>query len=493
MKVVTPEEMRRLEGEAVQQGLSLEMQMEAAGRSVAEAARHCIRTWQLEPQVALLVGCGNNGGDAYAAGLALLREGHPVVAYAMQGRAHSFLNQLYERRFREQGGLVRPAAEMRATPRQLWIDGILGTGFSGKLDKPLLDWMGAINAMHGLVVSIDLPSGINGSTGEGADASIRATHTVTLGLPKLGLFIHGAWASVGALQVGDLGWKQESLQAAREVAEWPQPAGMAALLPPLPRCRHKYQAGLVVGMGGSLERPGAAKLSSLAALRGGAGLMHLFYPKQAQEEMRDLPFEVMKEVWTEKRFQEELGRAAACFVGPGLGRTRPMQKWLMRYLPTLTLPSVIDADALYFIRDLDTLPKHAILTPHRGELGRFVSYKESDFIASATQFAVKHHVTLLVKGAPTFVFGAHHVPHIVTAGDPGMATAGAGDVLTGLIAALLAQGMRPFPAGLLGAYVHGRAGEKVAAAHSSYSLMATDLIAEFGAVFRELLQSPPRW
>ncbi len=486
MKVVTCAEVRRLEERAMREGQSGESLMDLAGRAVAEAAQRCIAARQLSRKASLLVGCGNNGGDAYAAGIHLLRAGWEVTAYRLDPSRSSALNALYAKRFQECGGLMRTRAEGCFGPHDLLIDGLLGTGFHGGLEASLANWIEQINRMRAVILSIDIPSGISGTSGEGIDSSLRAQETVTLGWPKLGLFLRGAWGAVGVLTVADVGLASYDKEAV-PVAEWPTRGDAASLLPPLSRCRHKYQAGLVVGMGGSLERPGAAKLSALAALRGGAGLVHLFFPKGVEEEMRDLPFEVMKEVWSERRFHEELGRARAFFVGPGLGRSRSIAKWLMRYLPTLPIPSVIDADALYFLRELEALPNEALLTPHRGELGRFLSYKEDDFLTSCAHFTEKKHTTLLVKGAPTFLFAPHRLPHILTTGDPGMATAGAGDALTGLLAALLAQGLKPFEAALLGAFLHGLAGEWAACTKSSYSLIASDLIEGFSAGFRELL------
>ena len=470
MKVVTAEEMVRLEQKMPGHE---EAFMDEAGRRVAETARRLVLEHGLSQKVILLAGVGNNGGDGFAAALHLMDAGFVVSAYMLDTQAScSRLNQLYAHRFRERGGVIHPAAECPYARDRLILDGVLGSGCRKELHGPLADWIGEVNRSGSRVLAIDLPSGINGTTGEGANRAIRATATITLGFPKVGLFIGDAWNCTGRLSVGSFGLSDEVCREAHAVATLPQERELAALLPPLVRNRHKYQAGLVVGLGGSATLPGAPKLSSLAAMRAGAGLVHLFYPEGAREEMRDLPWEVIHGVWNEAQWSASLARAKACFFGPGLGRSEATGTWLNKIVANISLPCVIDADALFLLKKM---PRYAVLTPHSGEM-KWLRDANEDPITLVRRAADDHDAVVLLKGSPTFICAPGGLPEIITAGDPGMATAGAGDVLTGVIASFLAQGSAPLHAALLGAFVHGSAGEFVAQEKSSYGLIARDLI-----------------
>jgi len=470
VKVVTAEEMARLEQKASGHE---EAFMDEAGRRVAETARRLVLEYGLSQKMILLAGTGNNGGDGFAAALHLMDAGFVVSAYMLDTQAPcSKLNQLYAHRFRDRGGVIHPAVDCPFARDRLVLDGLLGSGCRKEVHGPLAGWIAEVNRSGSRVLAIDLPSGINGTTGEGAYKAIRATATITLGFPKVGLFIGDAWNCTGRLSVGSFGLSEELCREAQAVATLPQEKELAALLPPLVRNRHKYQAGLVVGLGGSATLPGAPKLSSLAALRTGAGLMHLFYPQEAREEMRDLPWEVIHGVWNEAQWSASLTRAKACFFGPGLGRSDATGAWLNRIIANISLPCVIDADALYLLKKM---PRQAVLTPHSGEM-KWLRDKDEDPITLVRRAADDHGAVILLKGAPTFICAPGGLPEIITAGDPGMATAGAGDVLTGIIAALLAQGCVPLHAALLGAFIHGSAGEFAAQEKSSYGLIARDLI-----------------
>lgn len=485
MKVVTAEEMKRLEKKAVAQGASEEQFMLQAGRQVAMHAKRFIHERGLSKKILLLVGRGNNGGDAYAAGSFLLDEGFEVVAYRLDGKEEvSPLNQLFAKRFQDKKGKIHEAEKGCFEKDVLVIDGLLGTGCKEAVSGKLAQWIDAVNKSKAPILAIDLPSGLNGTTGEGAKSAIRATQTVALGLPKSGLFLKEGWNCVGTLHVADFGMKAKEIQAVAEMADLKE---LNAFLPKIARNRHKYQAGLVLGIGGSVSLSGAPKLSSLAALRSGAGVIRLFYPKEIEEEMRTLPFEVIHEAWEEKRWEEGVKKAKAIFVGPGMGREVSTKKWLKKYLPDLEVPCVIDADALYFFDELKKAPEQSILTPHLGELRRLTDC-ETDFFSSCSAYAKEKKVTLLVKGSPTFVFTPKHLPMIVPYGDPGMATAGSGDVLTGVIAGLLAQGCSLHEAAVLGASLHGLAGEEAARRKTSYCLIASDLIDCLPTAFQQAMR-----
>ncbi len=468
LKVVTSQEMARIE-KGMERG---EQFMKEAGRQVALAVIQFAKEESLEKRATLLVGRGNNGGDAYAAGLYLLDAGFHVEAIAVEGK-RSFLNETFRKRFQKKGG--PPTSRMRG----IIVDGLLGTGFKGAVDEKMARVIEEANRSGLPIVAIDIPSGLNGNNGEVEGVAIQAAMTIALGLPKIGCFLRDGWNYVGRLKVVDFGLPKEAVAQAEAVAYLPKHLA----LPKIVRNRHKYEAGYVVGYGGSKRYPGAVQLSGLAALKGGAGIVKIF----SVDEIRNVPLELIVSIWNRVEWNEALGKAKAVFVGPGLGKGA--QKWLKAHLKEIQLPCVIDADAL--LPGL-SYPKMAVLTPHRGEALRLLGLKteprEEEFFAKIIRYCNAKRVVLLLKGAPTFVFAPKTKPVIVTRGDPGMATAGSGDVLTGLIAGLLAQGATPREGAILGAVLHGIAGEEGAKKRTSYCLTARDLIKFFPAAFGAAMQ-----
>lgn len=467
IKVVTSEEMGRIE-----KGGDHESYMLQAGQKVAIALIDLVEEKNLPKEVTLLVGKGNNGGDAYAAGVYLLKEGFSVSSYSPFAKGSS-LSQKFEKRFRNAGGKRAKAI------RGVVIDGLLGTGFKGRLEKPLQDLIERVNRQKLFVVSIDIPSGVNGTSGNVDPIAIKASVTVALGLPKIGLFIEKGWEYVGMLRLGDFGLPEEAIAEAEALCYLP--TGIE--LPEIKRVRHKYEAGLVIGYSGSSEYRGAPKLAGYAALKVGAGMVQVFH----KGDVGDAPFELIFRKWSEKDWKKELLRAHAAFIGPGLGECKA---WVKKHLAKISIPVVVDADALF---KEAKYPKGSVLTPHRGEAMRLlgISKKLPDekFFAKIQRYVTKQGVFMLLKGAPTFLFAPHQKPIVIARGDPGMATAGMGDVLTGMIAGFIAQGCTPYEGALIGANVHALAGEVAAKQLTSYSLSARNVIEVFPEVFRYILQN----
>jgi ADP-dependent NAD(P)H-hydrate dehydratase / NAD(P)H-hydrate epimerase len=471
--VVTAEEMRRLDS-----AIDPAKAMAKAAEACAMAVGGFIYDHRLPPRILLLAGKGNNGGDAFATGALLLERGFFVQAYSPFPPS-SFLCKSQHDHFIAKKGEMISSLPSSAESFSLIIDGLVGTGFQGETDGPLGQTITWANASKRPIFAIDIPSGLHASTGEAAAPCIQATATIYLGLPKIGFFINDGWNFVGKLIPADIG----SLPQPQAAAHLLQPASLK--LPPLKRTRHKYSAGYVLGIAGSPALSGAAALSSSAVLRSGAGIIRLLtLPKTSPHAF---PAEIITEEYNLARFQEEVRRAAAIFVGPGLGRTTDVEKLLYQLLPSLNLPVVLDADALYFLAKNPswTIPSHSILTPHHREMETLL--QQPPTLTACQEYAEKHNTTLILKGAPTVIFYPQEKPLIVTTGDPGMATAGTGDVLTGLLAGLLAQKMPPREAAALGVYLHGRAGELAALELTSYGMMASDLLRWLPGTMKEVL------
>ncbi len=489
IKVVTPKEMASCEARAYADNFSEEAFMEQAGRGIAICVQEFIQKCALEKRVTLLCGKGNNSGDAYVAGRYLLQQNYQVFALQVTPiEKSSPLCQKNHARFLESKG------QMTTSLQGLLLDGLFGTGFHGALEEPFASLVIRANQSQLPLIAIDIPSGLNGETGEAAGPAIQAHLTIYLGLPKTGFFLNDGWNHVGELQGVDFGLEPAYIDQAKA----PFLLITGCLLPPVKRNRHKYETGHVVGLAGSPGMPGAALLASSAALKGGAGILHLLHPDGMQAELANSLYEVIKIPYTSPELvMEKINQAKAAFIGPGLGRTAETRALLKTVLANLTVPSVIDADALTLIaEDQLPLPPRAILTPHHGEMARLLNPAHpqknplnADLLNRCQAYAKEKRITLVLKGGPTFIFHPEKPALVNPTGCPGMAKAGSGDVLTGLIAALLAQGADPYEAAATGVYLHGLAGEDAEREKTAYGMIASDIIAHFPAAFYAVLAS----
>lgn len=485
-KVVEAGEMARVEKLSIKEGASDEGYMLKAGEGIARRVELFIEEKKQAKKITLLAGKGNNGGDAFVAGTFLLNGGYEVQAYHLVDASKaSPLCQKHEKNFRHAGGIVKRGDEV---PLQgVIVDGLLGTGFQGKLEGKILGVIENANQSRLPILAIDIPSGVNGNTGEVNPTAVKASETIYLGMPKIGFFIGQGYNYIGKLSHVDFGMDEKYIKEAKEKGFLINDQEMPALLPPIERIRHKYQAGYVIALAGSPGMPGAAMLSCLAALRSGAGIVRLFHPKGMEEEFAAAPLELIRHPYSWEDpdpIFEEAKRAKACLIGPGVGKGEGMHSFIQSVVSKLHLPMVIDADALYHLK---VFPKGAILTPHGREMLHLLG-KDQLSHDDCQAFAQQGEVTVVLKGAPTWIFHPKTSPLIIPKGDPGMATAGTGDVLTGMIAALLAQGLQGREAAALGVYLHGTCGEIVAAKQTSYDLIASDLIEALPEAFQQLLK-----
>lgn len=481
MKVVRADEMARIEKVSMEAGASDEAYMLKAGRGIADRVEAFIKERGLEKVVTLLVGKGNNGGDAYVAGTFLLNRGFHVEAYHVVEMGEA--SPLCQKHGKEFGGKRQENLELKG----VILDGLLGTGFQGVIEGKIKEVIEKVNGSGAAVLAIDIPSGVNGNTGEAAIA-IEADETLYLGLAKRGFFVGKGYNYIGTLCPIDFGMERKYYEEADGEAYLVNEAALPKLLPPLKRDRHKYQAGYVIAIAGSPGMPGAAMLSCLAALRTGAGIVRLFHPEGMEKELAPSAYELIRNPYKwgdDSAILEEGKRAKGCLIGPGVGKGEEMHTFLQKLVSKLDVSMVIDADALYHIK---VFPKGAILTPHHKEMLHLLGKDALEYDACQT-FADQSEVTVVLKGAPTWIFHPNTLPLIVPKGDPGMATAGTGDVLTGMIAALLAQGVQGRNAATLGVYLHGEAGEIAAMEKTSYDMIASDLIEALPAVFHQLLEN----
>lgn len=497
-KVVTSKEMARIERESVEAGVSDENYMLRAGEGVAFHVMKYVEERGYSKQITLLVGKGNNGGDAYVSGVYLLKKGFRVKAFCPYDvKECSVLNQKYHQVFVEQGGETfhfEDTEDFKPYERAPILDGLLGTGFEGEVKGVLKEMIELANHSMLPILAIDIPSGLNGTTGETIGSVIKAKETYYLGLPKVGFFIHKGYEYSGVLRRVDFGMEEKYIKDAHSFGFLFCERSALDLLPKIERTRHKYQRGYVIALAGSKGMPGAALLACLSTLRSGAGIVRLFHPEGMQEELSSSFDELIKTPWTPQNdttIFEEAKRAGSFLIGPGIGHSEEVRNLLLKILLQVDIPCIIDADALEpFSRYAINYPDSVILTPHKKEMVRCLGIEDMPadeaFFSLCQSFADEKKVTVVLKGAPTFIFHPKKPLLIVPRGDPGMATAGAGDVLSGVIAALLAQGLGSREAAVLGVYLHAIAGEFAAKEKTSYSMIASDIIEALPEVFRQI-------
>lgn len=496
MKVVSAKTMAMLESISYQQGCNEMDFMEEAGYGIAEVVKKYIEQNNLLKEVVLLCGKGNNAGDGFVAACYLMDQGYKV--YTIQPESIDNCSALCRRnrsRYEKKSGLFFECFE-KIQAGGVILDAIFGTGFKGQVKEPYFSLIQAANKSGKPILSIDIPSGLDGNTGDVESCAIQASVTIFLGLPKTGFFFGKGWNCVGQLKGVDFGLPAAIMENTVPAFELIIESEIAKQLPEVVRNRHKYQAGYAAGLAGSPTMPGAAMLSSLAALRGGSGMVKLLHPRGMEAELAASPYELIKIPYEYNQNYGDIidwmNKAQAIFVGPGLGRTEAVRQLLQQVIPHLNKPCVIDADALTLLSENSfDLPSHAILTPHLGEMQRLLKSSfplilNNELLEVCQNYAEENNATLVLKGAPTLIFHPGVSVLVNPTGDPGMATAGSGDVLTGLIASLLSQGLSQRNAAALGVYLHGLAGEYAAQEHTSYCMIATDLIANLSRAIKRI-------
>jgi len=505
MRVVTGAEMRSLERKAFETlGLSSLVVMENAGSRIMEVLKAEFAPLETR-RVHILAGPGNNGGDGLVVARQLLALGARVKVYLAGDQKRSSKENAANLAILQKLGADLAAVDFKQLQKLRWslnfadliIDALLGTGFSGKLEEEWAALVQVVNEVQCPVVAIDCPTGVNSSTGEVASEAIRAHLTINLGLLKLGNLLYPGRAHAGRNVVVDLGFPLQASGIRRELVG-PEALGW---LPERQPWSHKGSHGHTLVVAGSVGYAGAAALCGRAVLRGGGGLVTVAVPEGvynrfSPDELIVVPVpEAEGGTLGEGSLEKLRGLLAGkdvLAIGPGLGRSSQVVKVVQTLLSSWDGPAVIDADGLAALSPefLSSVPpakrRQWVITPHPGEMARLAASDpasvNADRVGIAAQCAEQWGMVVVLKGAPTITASPAEA-YINSTGNHGLATAGTGDVLTGLTAALLGQGLDPVRAGALAAYVHGRAGD-LAAERGARGLMAGDLL----VFIQEILQ-----
>lgn len=530
-KIVTVEQMIRIEKAADASGLSYDQMMENAGRAVAQSMLTVWPGLKDGLKVVILVGSGNNGGDGLVAGHYLAEAGAQVAVYLVKERSKQDPNL---ERMAGHGGLVALASQdqrFRVLKNLLEtsdfvLDGLLGTGFQLPLMGSLKELMAFIRTTldrrptKSVVVAIDCPSGLDCDTGQITPEAFPADLTVTLAAAKMGLITFPGAEFVGELDVADIGIPSEQQEQSEVELELATAEDIKQLLPARPKNAHKGTFGKALLVAGSANFPGAALLAGWGACRVGAGLVTLATPSVIQSLLVSqipeatwllLPHEmgVISEPAADILAQE-LSGYQALLLGPGFGQEKATLKFIQKLFgfvgpmrhsgrigfvrgqkessesnPGITLPPcVIDADGLKLLCQIEAweslLPEHSVLTPHPGEMAVLTGLATDDIQANRIEIAQEwsarwNHIVVL-KGAFTVVAAPDGETMVLPFATPALATAGTGDVLAGAIAGFLAQGLAPFHSAVTAGWLHGRAGEIAAEYNgSTASVIAGDV------------------
>ena len=504
MKIVTSQQMIKIENQAATQGISQQELMENAGLCIARKIR--LLLGNLAPNhILALIGSGNNGGDGLIAAKYLKMWGAEVTVYLCSTRKISYpkLTTLENlgvqiKHFITDSQLTD--LKLTISKSTILLDGIMGTGLSRPIDGKLAAIFKLFKSTYNQNVyriSIDVPSGLNPDTGNADDLSIKSDLTLTLGYPKLGLYLNQGTTLTDQVEVLDIGIPDDIIPNSKinlTTGSW-----VKNVLPDRPKNAHKGTFGKTLIIGGSKFYSGAPYLSAIAAARSGAGLVTLAVTSEVQKSISSLtpiptylPLSDFSNDTNRNHIIEtvfnNITKYKSVLIGPGLGADFDTQMFLQQMLDKKQLlpPTILDADAINILSKStgktwwSNLPKETILTPHLAEFSRLtnlsISKINSNKIPLASKIAIESQTIIILKGPNTIVALPTGSIFVSPFANPSLATAGTGDVLAGIIAGFLAQGLSVQSASVLAVFVHGQSGKYVNCKFGDQGSLANDLL-----------------
>ncbi|MDD4801503.1 MAG: NAD(P)H-hydrate dehydratase [Syntrophomonas sp.] len=513
MKLLTAEQMKEIDKRTTDEylipGLIL---MENAGLRVLETIEGLISELR-DAKIVILAGKGNNGGDGLVLGRHLINSGARVDTFLLGDPGNltpdAYIN--YNILGKMNGNIFLLNKEpdfdrlmIALLSADLIIDAIYGIGFKGSMNDFEARIVQMVNWSQASVLSVDIPSGVEANTGKINGAAIKADHTVTFALPKLGLLLEPGRNYVGTLTVADISIPQPLLIDDRYNLNLIDEGMIKELFKPRVSESHKGNYGHALVIGGSVGMTGAVIMTACAALRSGAGLVTAALPESLVPVLEASVLEVMSRPLPETSYaaissqaipaiQNLLGTVSVCAIGPGMSKYQDAKAIISWLLNNSEVPLVIDADGLNALAGEAGILKDCkvpvVITPHPGEMSRLtgltIAEIQQNRLATARRYAEEWGVTVVLKGNKTVVAYPTGQVFVNISGNPGMATAGSGDVLSGIILGFLAQGFKAGSSAVAGVYVHGRAGDRAAEICGQRGLVASDLLNNLPTVLRE--------
>ncbi|MDP8208810.1 MAG: NAD(P)H-hydrate dehydratase [Candidatus Electryonea clarkiae] len=499
--IVTPDQMRELDRRTIEElGLPGIVLMELAARGVMVEVENILQDKLRGSRGLVFCGPGNNGGDGFAVARRMKNMKMDVTVLLFADRDRIKGDALINMNVYEKSGgeiiEITSTDELADLPVvDVIVDALLGTGLSGAVKGLMADAIKVINDFQAPVVAVDIPSGINGNNGAADGPAVAADITATFGEIKAGHLITPGLEHSGRIVRVDIQIPPEFVEESECALLLAEPEDIRILIPERMRSDHKGDAGKVLLIAGSVGMTGAAELASRACLRIGAGLVKVAIARDAQATLAGRNAEVMTipvadtEEGTiapeaETTIREAESWADIEVIGPGLSLNPDSVQWFKEHAENFELPTVIDADGLNALAEnkelLKKLSPEIVLTPHIGEFSRLTGMSieeiENNRIETVKKFASEWNAVIVLKGVPTLIATPDQPLYGVLAGNPGMATAGMGDVLTGVIAGLMAQGLSPVEASLAGVSIHGLGGDLAANDFGATGLVAGDVV-----------------
>lgn len=509
-RIVTAGEMREIDRITIEEkhipGLVL---MENAGLGVVRVVEEALQTIDGR-RITILCGKGNNGGDGFVVARHLLNRGHDVSTGLVGDQSGVKGDALTNLRAAEGSGIEILTIESKRDLKRLGhgdliVDALLGTGVSGRVTGFLGDVIEWINDAPAPVVSVDLPSGLHSDDGKVEGPCVRADFTATMAELKRGLVMPPGREQAGEITVVDIGSPEFVTQSVDVRTFLLEADDIVVRLPARPASAHKGVFGKVLIVAGSPGLTGAAALASMASLRVGCGLTILGTPRNLNPVLEEKLTEVMTRplpessrgtlsLEGEQEIRELISWADVLAIGPGLSTVPETSELIRKLVVESTIPTVIDADGLNAFEGhanlLDDARQNRILTPHYGELSRIIDVPiekiQENPVEYARECAARFKSILVLKGAPTVIAVPGTGVFINSTGNSGMATAGSGDVLTGMVVGFLGQGISPADAAFCGVFLHGVAGDAAAELKGERTMVAGDLIECLDQAFRRI-------
>lgn len=503
MKFVTAAEIRTIEQIAIEEyGIPGVVLMENAGREATRQIERIMGTIY-NKKIAIFAGKGNNGGDGYVVARHLYNQGGKVKVFLIGSKSSVTGDALVNLQIITAMGIdvieiVNDGdwdkIKIAMTFTDCLVDALLGTGFTGQLCGHMAQVVESINKTNKVVIAIDIPSGVDADTGQIRGTAVKANHTITFSLPKQGLLLYPGASYAGDISVSDIGIPRTLLTDSAIKQNMITGTAVGEIFKKRTPDVHKGNCGKVLIIAGSKGLTGAAALTSDAAARTGAGLVTLGIAESLHDIMEAKLTEVMTQPLAETaegimgneaidEIKEMSYHSDIVAIGPGLGRHEDTMNAVRQVITDVDKPFVIDADALYALVNYTHILAEAkavpVLTPHSGEMARLVGLTvdevNQDRVYITRAAAIEWGSIVILKGAHTLVAFPDGEVYININGNAGMATGGTGDVLTGVIAGLMAQGLSSHEAALVGVYIHGLAGDIVARS-GMIGMLASDII-----------------
>jgi hydroxyethylthiazole kinase-like uncharacterized protein yjeF len=511
--VLTVTQMREIDQNAISNNITIGYSyMLKAGLGLFNAAKDMMSDSR-NGEILIFCGKGNNGGDGYVVGRMLLDAGYKVMCYSLCDVEELSRESkiAYDEYVSRKGNILvlSDAEELSNISRySLIIDAILGTGLKGDPRGLCAMAIEAINSCGVSVLAVDTPSGLNCDTGVTMNPCVRATTTVTMGFPKLGFYFYPGKSNVGKLIIHDLNYPDEIIAANRKTIFFPTPTILRRFLPARKPDGSKIDHGLALLVCGSRGYTGSATLVADAALRTGCGMTHLAAPESVisilSTKLTETVLHPLNETGLGTPAYSALeqirglasGKNALC-IGPGISHDIQTVSLVRDTLKSVSLPTILDADGINAFKGIsEELKNHAgelVITPHRGEWTRLfgeLPHEPEAVIETLREKAHEFRMTILLKGNPTIISDPDGVSYISPFGNSALATAGTGDVLSGIIVSLIAQGAPVTQAAILGSYIQGEAGVLASRRLGEYSVIARDVVGNIFRVLRTLTEYP---